>query len=265
MMTNNNLALKNNVIDFPTLGLVEKSAKLRKDGCHKLTRNNKVAGKSTEVYGFYTTEEIKAVVDALDKRIKAAELKVMKHVSRSVTSLRVARRNKLLVLVGMNIGIRASDLSVIRWNYFFNDDMSFKDNYVIQPKKQKRCGKFVKLFFNDAVKSAIMEYISYYPVTNLDDYVFPNESGNPMTTQNYDYILKNLAKEAGIRKNVGSHSLRKTWGFWCWHSAEDKNKALVILQACFGHSDTNVTMRYIGLLDEDKKEMYCSINLGVGF
>jgi integrase len=264
MMTNSNLACQKNIVNFPALSIVDDNKpKYRKDGGVKRTHPNKLAGVSTEVYGFYSKEEIKMIMDVLEERISLAEHKVENHVTRSATQLRVARRNKLMFIIGMNIGIRASDLSVIKWSYFLNEDMTFKESYTIQPKKQRRTGKFVKLFFNNAVKSAVEEYLSYYPIDNLEDYVFPNESGKPMTTQSYDYILKKVAAEAGVTKNVGSHSLRKTWGFWCWHSSEDKNKALVILQACFGHSDTRTTMRYIGILDSDKKEMYNSICLGV--
>ena len=75
-------------------------------------------------------------------------------------------------------------------------------------------------------------------------------------------IVKDIAENAGIKQNIGSHSLRKTWGFWCWHEAEDKQKALVILQKCFNHSDTLTTMRYIGLLDDEIEAMYNSIELG---
>ena len=76
-------------------------------------------------------------------------------------------------------------------------------------------------------------------------------------------IIKETADEAGIKQNIGSHSLRKTFGFWCWHQAEDKNKALVILQQIFNHSTTQVTSRYIGILDDELEDMFHSIDLGL--
>ena len=77
--------------------------------------------------------------------------------------------------------------------------------------------------------------------------------------------MNSSAIEAGIEKNIGSHSLRKTWGYTIWHKSTDKSKALVMLQQCFNHSDSMTTMRYIGILDEEKKDMYESIELGLDY
>jgi hypothetical protein len=115
MMTNSNLACQKNIVNFPALSIVDDNKpKYRKDGGVKRTHPNKLAGVSTEVYGFYSKEEIKMIMDVLEERISLAEHKVENHVTRSATQLRVARRNKLMFIIGMNIGIRASDLSVIK-------------------------------------------------------------------------------------------------------------------------------------------------------
>ena len=60
-----------------------------------------------------------------------------------------------------------------------------------------------------------------------------------------------------------SFRLRKTFGFWSWHNAEDKNKALVILQMIFNHSSTQTTAKYIGVLDDEMEDMFNSIDLGL--
>ena len=45
----------------------------------------------------------------------------------------------------------------------------------------------------------------------------------------------------------------------------DKSKALTILQKCFNHSSVETTLKYIGLLDSEIKEMYNSIELGMEY
>ena len=116
------------------------------------------------------------------------------------------------------------------------------------------------------MKKAICDYLEYYPIDNLDDYLFPSQKGNDSITERTLYsIIKGIAEEAGIKQNIGSHSLRKSWGFWCWHEAEDKKKALIILQQCFNHKDTLTTERYIGILDEEISDMYNSVELGLDF
>ena len=76
-------------------------------------------------------------------------------------------------------------------------------------------------------------------------------------------IVKEIAIEAGIKQNIGSHSLRKTFGYWRWHEAEDKTEALVMLQQTFNHSDTSTTMKYIGITDDKIENLYMAVELGL--
>lgn len=233
----------------------KKEVKYNKDGSINKSKCNKVAGKDSEVYAFQTKDEIDAMIKVFDKHIAKAKNEEQKQ---------IAARNKLLFVIGINIGIRASDLRTLRFDFFLNKDMTFKEQYVLQPMKQRKQKKFVKLFFNQTVKTAINNYISEYPIQNLNDYLFPsNQSDEPILAKSIWRIIKEAAAEAGIKQNVGSHSLRKTWGFWCFHNAKDKNKALVTLQQCFNHCSTQVTMKYIGLLDDEISDMYNSIELGL--
>ena len=249
-----------NIIPFEVIGgRKEKEVKYNKDGSIKKTRCNKVAGQDSEVYAFKTKEEIDAMMDVLDNHINTATNDNQKQ---------IAYRNKMLFVIGINIGIRGSDLRTLKWSFFFdkkdNETLKFKTFYVIQPMKQRKQKKFVKLFFNDAVKNSINSYIEKYPIDNLDDYLFTSRKGDePIEVSSLCRIVKSTAAEAGIEQNIGSHSLRKTFGFWCWHNSEDKNKALVILQQIFNHSSTQVTSRYIGILDDEIEDMFHSINLGL--
>lgn len=223
--------------------------------------NNAVVGESSEVYAFRSEDEIAAMIAVLDRHIEEA---VSNH------QRQIACRNKLLFLIGINVGIRASDLRTLRWSFFFTEQkdgsLKFNDSYKLQPKKQRKQKKFVTLHFNQTVRKAIDNYVSEYPVNDIDDYLFSSRKGDePITVGALRKIIKNTADEAGIQQNIGSHSLRKTWGFFCWHNAKDKNKALVILQQAFNHSSTQITMKYIGLMDDEISEMYNSIELGFDF
>ena len=228
------------------------------DGSIDRRKCNRIAGQSSEVYAFRTKEEIADMIAIFDKHINEAT---------TVSKEQIAHRNKLLFLIGMNVGIRGSDLRTLKWSFFFDkqDDgaLKFKSFYVLQPLKQKKQKKFVKLFFNPTVQKAINNYISKYPVEDLDSYLFSSRKGQePIDAKSIWRIIKDTAAEAGIEQNIGSHSLRKSFGYWCWHQAEDKDKALVILQQIFNHSSTQVTARYIGILDNEIEDMFNSIGLG---
>lgn len=245
----------NNVIHFKILE--RDKIECNKDNNVNKKHSNKVAGVSSEVYPFTTEEEIKMMIDLFNNRINKALDENKKQ---------IAYRNKMLFVIGINVGLRASDLITLKWNFFFNNDRTFKEFYILQPKKTKKQKKFVKLFFNQTVKKAIMDYIQEYPIQDMDDYLFKSRKGNKHITEiSLGRIIKNAADEVGINKNICSHSLRKTWGYFVWHKAKDKSKALVILQQCFNHSDSLTTMKYIGIMDEEKKEMYESIDLGLDY
>ena len=249
-----------NVITLSVVnGRLSKKEEVRynKDGSIDKRHPNKVAGTSSEVYPFTTEEEIKAMIEVFDKRIEEAT---------NDNQRMIACRNKMLFLIGINISLRASDLVTLKWNFFFDNNGNFKDFYTLQPKKQRKQKKFVKLFFNQTVKKAITDYIEEYPIQDMNEYLFKSRKGDGAISERALWkIIVDATADAGISKNVGSHSLRKTFGFWAWHNAEDKNKALVTLQMVFNHSDTQTTLRYIGLLNSEIEDMFNSVDLGLDY
>ena len=192
---------------------VKKEVKLKKDGTVKKVVNNKVAGKDSEVYAFRTKEEIEMMINVFDKHINEAENDCQRQ---------IWCRNKLMFVIGINVGVRASDLHSLKYEYFYsieNGKLIFKDFYVLQPMKQRKQKKFVKLFFNQSVKTALNNYIEEYPFESLDDYLFPSRKGNSAIQAETIYkVIKDVAYEAGIKQNIGSHSLRKTFGFHIYHN-----------------------------------------------
>lgn len=253
---------KNKVVQFTVVNgkTIKKEPKKTKAGEVKKTKSNKEAGVSAEVFALKSKDEISSIIQYLNQKIDDATTENKK---------KLAYRNKLIWLVGMNIGIRASDFLELKWSFFFDIDtdgnIEYHPYYSLQPEKQRKQKKFVKLFFNNTLKKAIEEYLSVYPITKdeLDDYMFTKTKGGHITTQQLWNVICDTAEGAGIKQNVGTHTLRKTWAFHCWHDAKDKNKALIILQKCFNHSSPQTTLGYIGVLDSEVEDMYNSVELGL--
>lgn len=235
----------------------KEEVKYNKDGSVSKRHPNKTAGVSSEVYPFTSDEEIKAMIDVFDKHIEEAT---------NDNQRQIAARNKMLFLIGINVGIRASDLCGLQYNFFMNDDGSFKKYYSLQPKKTRKTKKFVKLYFNETVKKAIADYVSVYPFQDVNEYLFKSRKGNGHITEiSLGKIIKDTAKEVGIEQNICSHSLRKTFGFFVYHNADDKNNALIILQKIFNHSSPAMTSKYIGLMDDEIEDVFNDLNLGGDF
>lgn len=55
---------------------------------------------------------------------------------------------------------------------------------------------------------------------------------------------------------MSCHSLRKTLGYWSVMSHPDDPNALNIIQSIFNHTDTSITLKYIGLSEERKRKYF---------
>ena len=67
------------------------------------------------------------------------------------------------------------------------------------------------------------------------------------------------AQAAGIEECIAAHGLRKTFGYWHYKY----NKDIRILMDIFNHSSEDITLRYIGVTDEQKKESMQFMNMGI--
>lgn len=248
---------KPNVISIDDLrkekDVKEKPARERKGG--------KVAGQSSEVYPFNKKSDISAMIDVFNRHIEEAS---------TPTQRKIARRNLMLFLIGLNAFLRASDLRTLKYSFFFDEksdgSLEFKKFYTIMPQKTRKHKKFVKLFFNEVTKKAVMDYIEEYPFDSIDDYLFASRKGDePITAVALGRIIKDAAMEAGIEYNVNSHSLRKSAGYWMYRNAENQSSALVLLQNILGHSSQTTTMRYIGITTDEIEEAFGNLNLGLEF
>ena len=66
------------------------------------------------------------------------------------------------------------------------------------------------------------------------------------------YIVRSACKEAGLQEKVGTHTMRKTFGYHHYRKFKD----VAILQKIFNHSSPEITLRYIGIeQDEIEKAM----------
>lgn len=219
------------------------------------------AGKKCEVYAFRTDEEIKAMIDVYNKHIEEADTNGKR---------KICCRNKMLFVIGINIGVRASDLRLLTWNFFFEKNLDgslrFRKSYNLRPKKTQKTGKYVNLYFNDAVKKIISWYVEQYPIENINDYMFKSRVGDgPITVNAMWRVIKDAAKEAGIKQNIGSHSMRKAWSRRLYDNAKDKSQAVVLLQTILNHSSASVTLKYIGILNDEIEEAFDGMNLGFDF
>lgn len=67
--------------------------------------------------------------------------------------------------------------------------------------------------------------------------------GNRMERTQCYRIINDACKEAGVDYKVGTHTLRKTFGYHFYQERRD----VALLQKIFNHSSQEITLRYIGI------------------
>ena len=80
---------------------------------------------------------------------------------------------------------------------------------------------------------------------DMEDYIFKSRNGTnkPITRVRAYTILNEVARKIGIQEEIGTHTLRKTFGYWFYQRTKD----VAILQQIFNHSSPSITLRYIGI------------------
>lgn len=177
-------------------------------------------------------------------------------------------RNELLFIFGINVGLRISDILKLRIEDLVKSNLKTVREYVIIT--EKKTGKTKKFYIGDVVKKVIENYIKELSNLDMNNYVFQSRKGEnmPITRQRAYRILNNAAEMIGlVEKNekgviisgeIGTHTLRKTFGYHAYQNGS----SLELLMDIFNHSSKSQTLRYIGITEEQKKEVYLQSNLG---
>lgn len=144
-------------------------------------------------------------------------------------------RNYFLFVLGINTGLRISDLLKLRVS-----DVRDKSHIIITEQKT---GKFKRFRINNELR----EHIYQFTINkNAEEYLFKSRRGHDRIHRVQAWkILNAAAKEVGLEE-IGTHTLRKTFGYHFYQ----KYKDVAVLQQIFNHSSPAVTMRYIGITQD---------------
>ena len=180
-------------------------------------------------------------------------------------------RDNMLFIVGINFGLRVSDLRMLRFSNLINDNLVFKNSFPVFEQKTRNTRKRKKnryITVNNAVMEAVSLYLQHTPGVSLSDFLFRSESnrgGNrnePLSTKSIDRILKGIAADLSLSTKMSTHTLRKTF---CYHQmllSHNDSRKLLLLQKMLGHSSPAQTLDYIGITSEVIDDAYRHLNLG---
>ena len=150
----------------------------------------------------------------------------------------IDERNYVMFMFGIYSGLRISDMLPFRVR-----DVRNKKYIII---REKKTGKEKKFPINDELEPIIEEYIA-----DKKDYefLFKSQRGKnkPITRQQAYNVMQKAADAFGLY-SIGTHTLRKTFGYHMYQQTKD----VVTIKEILNHADTSITLRYIGINQDIK-------------
>lgn len=144
-------------------------------------------------------------------------------------------RDLVLFTVGINCGLRISDILNLNVG-----DVKDKDYICIVEKKT---GKYRRFPINSKLKPM---FTNFTYDRKADEPLFLSVFHNRMERTQCYRIVREACRRAGLDCKIGTHTLRKTFGYHHYQKFKD----IAMLQKIFNHSNPQITLRYIGI-DQD--------------
>lgn len=212
-------------------------------------------------YGYYVNHSRKGVLQVtIDGRNTVKPLRDRKVIRRVKDALLADKKYKYYALftLGINTGLRISDLLSLKWEDILNSRGKITDRIILFEKKTR---KRAEIPLNKTVQGALSLYWKH---TVSQTYVFAaendkvNNKEKPVSRQYVYKILREyIVDRAGFTEAVGTHTMRKTFGYQAYVDGWD----IYRIQECLNHSSPSITRRYIDLSQEDKDSVYLKIDL----
>lgn len=172
------------------------------------------------------------------------------------------RKEKFVILalinVGINVALRISDLGNLKF-----EDITKEWKVKI---KEKKTGKYKYIKLNAICKNNINQLKVIYN----DRGILP--TGYIFKSLNSEYLKKGIDKSLNtssvskyfvkaridlkIPYAIGTHSLRKTWGYNVYRRTKDIAPIMKVLN----HSSASQTLKYIGIDQEEIDSIYDKFN-----
>lgn len=169
------------------------------------------------------------------------------------------KKKDMIVILGItkicsNTGLRISDILTLTF-----EDLDFK-NFSLKEKKTK---KRKTVIFNNSCLEAIKLLENFYKRKKIEKYntgYLFKSIRNPekhISYQGVNFYMKKIKKELKIDYPFNTHSFRKTWARAIYFKY---NKDLALVMKALNHTNPSVTLRYIGIDEDNLRQIYSDIS-----
>jgi integrase len=180
-------------------------------------------------------------------------LRKRKHIAAIKAVLAERPRDLSLFIIGIHFGLRGSDLLALVWDDVLSDVGGIRDRIEVVEQKT---GKLRLIAVQpNACNALLLWRESQQP--QRKDFVFPSRKGGRLKIARLHQLVNEWAELAGIAGNYGSHTLRKTFGY----HLRMAGVGIETIMKIFGHTSQAVTMRYLGIDQDETDEARLKLSL----
>jgi integrase len=169
--------------------------------------------------------------------IKVQPIRLKKYIETIKNNLSDNPRDLCLFVLGINTAFRANELLSIRAGQV--RDLGVGDVLDVRQSKTKA---YRQVTLNRKAIGAIQGLLgsrSFEP----EEFLFFSRWGDRLGVPEVSRKVKGWCQDIRLDGNYGSHSLRKTWGFWQYK----RGTPIPLLMEAFGHQTQRQTMAYLGI------------------
>ncbi|EDZ56966.1 integrase [Bacillus cereus H3081.97] len=160
-----------------------------------------------------------------------------------------SERDYMLFVIGINTGLRISDLLQINTEQITNLKKKKRKEFKVKEGKTKK-ERVINL-------TSIFDEVYAYAQTINSEWLFPSRKGDKPISKIQAYRQLNKAADFAGIEAIGTHTMRKTFGYWMYKQTKD----VALLQELLNHSKPQVTLRYIGISKEEKDNVLDTFKL----
>jgi integrase len=162
-------------------------------------------------------------------------------------------RNYVLIMLSLRTALRISDILRLRWDDVYDfKSRRIRKNITITEKKT---GKAKTIALHTDIINALKRYL--YAAKPGVFLIENPRTGKAISRIQAYRLIRSAAEALAFESRVSCHSLRKTFGYHAWKSGASP----AVIMEIYNHSSLAVTRRYLGVTQDDKNEVYLSLEL----